>query len=215
MPYDIAFRFQQALDPSAFATLPAALHALTTAIEDCRNAGLPHDGDPAVLLLARHLGTVAAGMGRPDGELRRACMDAIAELRREPALIALAHKGVAQADHAQKLFHADGRKAMRRLAEALGLSEDQYDLRPNKAGPAVSGEITLHGHEAYVQLSIGRMGPGNEVMFRRVTGREDYHGDRNHWASVQELVQPERFAERIRRELHLAAPAITPTRLAA
>jgi hypothetical protein len=31
MSYDIAFRFQQALDPSGLATLPACLHALIAA----------------------------------------------------------------------------------------------------------------------------------------------------------------------------------------
>ena len=93
--YDIAFRFQQALDPSALITLPTALHALNAAIADCRNAGRPHESDPAVILLARHLGDIASHIERPNVELRRACMDAIADLRRKPALIALAHKGVA------------------------------------------------------------------------------------------------------------------------
>jgi hypothetical protein len=39
MNYDVAFRYQQALDPSALITLSTALHALNAAVEDCRNAG--------------------------------------------------------------------------------------------------------------------------------------------------------------------------------
>lgn len=215
MSYDIAFRFQQALDPSALTTLPNCLHALNAAIEDCRNAGKPDGNDPAVTLLARHLGAIAAANAVSDTQLRRACLDSIAELKRKPALIALAHKGVAYDAPAKKLFHSDGRKALRRLADALGLAEDNYDIRSNQAGVAVSGEITLHGESIYVQLSLGCMGPGREVLFRRVTGRKDYCGERNHFASVHELLSTDRFAARIRRDLHLPDSDATPTRLVA
>lgn len=203
MSYDIAFRFQQALDPSALGTLPNALHALNAAIEDCRNAGKPHEADPAVILLARHLGAITSRVERSDTELRRACMEAIVDLRRKPALITLAHKGVAYDEHAKRLFHSDGRKALRALAIALGLPDKSYDIRSNLAGIAISGEVTLHGEAVYVDLSLGCMGAGREVMFRRVTGRKDYVGDRNHWASVHELLEPVRFAARICRELNL------------
>jgi hypothetical protein len=215
MSYDIAFRFQQALDPSALITLPTALHALNAAITDCRNAGRPHECDPAVILLARHLGTIASRIERPNVELRRACMDAIADLRRKPALIALAHKGVGYDEAAKKLFHSDGRKALKRLADALRLPQGQYDLRSQKGGVAVSGEVTLHSDEVYVQLSLGAMGPGREVMFRKVASREDYVGDRNHFASVHDLILPDTLAARIRRELHLSDPNSSPTRLVA
>jgi len=215
MSYDIAFRFQQALDPSALITLPTALHALNAAIADCRNAGRPHESDPAVILLARHLGAIASQIERPNVELRCACMDAIAGLRRKPALIALAHKGVAYDEPAKKLFHSDGRKALKRLADALRLPQGQYDLRSQKGGVAISGEVTLHSDEVYVQLSLGAMGPGREVMFRKVAGRKDYVGDRNHFASVHDLMSPDTLAARICRELHLSDPDTTPTRLVA
>ncbi len=215
MSYDIAFRYQQALDPSVLLTLPNALYALNAAIEDCRNAGRPQDSDPAVILLARHLGAIASEIGDSDVELRRACIDAIADIRRKPALIALAHNGVAYDEPAKKLFHSDGRKALRALADALGLAEDSYDLRSNRAGIAVSGEVTLHGASIYVQFSLGVMGRGREVLFRKVAGRRDYVGDRNHWASVEELVQPVRFAARIRRELHLPRSDAAATLLVA
>ncbi|TAJ74142.1 MAG: hypothetical protein EPO45_17235 [Sphingobium sp.] len=215
MSYDIAFRFQQALDPAALTTLPTALHALKAAIADCRNAGLPHESDPAVILLARHLGAIATQSEPPDVELRRACMDAIAELKRKPALIALAHKGVAHDEPAKKLFHREGRKALKRLAGALKLPQGEYDLRSIMAGPAVSGEVILHGAEVYVQLSLGAMGPGRGVMFRKVAGRKDYSGERNHFASVQDLMSPDTLAARIRRELHLSEPDTPPSRLLA
>lgn len=215
MSYDIAFRFQQALDPSALTTLSNCLHGLTTAIEDCRNAGKPHDTDPAVILLARHLGAFAATIGGPDVLLRRQCLDAIADLRRKPALIPLAHKGVAYDAHAKKLFHSEGRKALRRLADALGLADGTYDIRANRGGIATSGEITLHGEDVYVELSLGCFGRGREVMYRRVRGRRDYCGDRNHFAAVEDLMNPDRFAARLRRELHLPETDTAPTRLVA
>jgi len=215
MSYDIAFRFQQALDPSALITLPTALHALNAAITDCRNAGRPHESDPAVVLLARHLGDIASQIKRPNVELRRACMDAIADLKRKPALIALAHKGVGYDEPAKRLFHSDARKALKRLADALRLPQGQYDLRSQKGGIAVSGEVTLHSDEVYVQLSLGAMGPGREVMFRKVADRKDYVGDRNHFASVHDLMSPDALAARIRRELHLSEPDTPPSRLVA
>ncbi len=215
MSYDIAFRFQQALDPSALIILPTALHALNAAIEDCRNAGRPHESDPAVILLARHLGAIAEQIDRPDVELRRACMDAIADLRRKPALIALAHKGVAYDAPAKDLFHRDGRRALRRLADALRLPEGGFDIRSVRGGISVSGEVVLHGEEVYVQLSLGCMGRGREIMFRRVAGRKDYCGDRNHWGEIADLMAPDTLAQRIRRELQLSEPDTTPTRLIA
>src|SRR3546814_10572374 len=93
---------------------------------------------------------------------------------------------------------------MRRLADALALDEGSFDIRSNKGGPAVSGEVTLHGEDVWVQLSLGLSGPDREVCFRKVQGRDDHLGDRNCWASIRELVDPGRFAARIRRELRLS-----------
>lgn len=214
MKYDVAMRHQQALDPSAINTIAAGLHNIEAAIKDARNAGKDAETDAAVILLCRHLAAVCDSRS-PSSDLRRVCMDEIAEIRRHPALIALAYRGVAYDADAKRLFHADGRRAMRRLAEALGLPEGSYDVRSNQGGIAVSGEIILHGEEAWVELSLGCMGPGNEVMFRRVRGRNDYIGDRNRFASVRELLSPDTFAARLRHELALTHEAATLGRLVA
>ena len=212
MTYDVAFRHQQALDPSALTTIATTLHAIGAAITDCRNAGKDAESDPAVVLLARHLGTVCQAHPA-DPELRRRSMAEIASLRRFPALRTLAIRGVAYDEAAKRAFHSEGRVAMRRLADAIGLEAGSYDLRSNRAGLAVSGEITLHGVEVWVQLSLGALGPDHEVVFRRGAGRSDHVGERNHWASVRELLAPDRFADRIRRELRLIAPPpAAPTR---
>lgn len=212
MSFDVAFRHSQALDPSALTTIAATLHAIGAATQDCRNAGVDAEHDPAVILLARHLATIAAP-ARVDADLRRACLDRIAELRRFPALQVLAIRGVAQDEAAKARFHADGRAAMRRLADALGLAADDYSIRSNRSGPASSGEITLHGDEVWVQLSLGAMGPDNEVCYRRVRDRRDHCGERNHWTSVRALLAPDRFAATLRRELRLTPPVAEPVRL--
>ena len=214
MSYDLAFRHQQALDPSALITVGTALHAIKAAVTDCRNAGIDFETDPAVILLVRHMAQLSQAQPS-DAALRRACMDRIAELRNRPVLKTLALRGVAHDEPAKRLFHSEGRSAMRRLADALGLDEGSYDIRSNKAGPAVSGEITLHADTLWVQLSIGPFGPDREVCFRKVQSRQDHIGERNCWASVRELVEPGRFAARLRRELRLPAPAPAAPRLVA
>lgn len=214
MSYDVAFRHQQALDPSALITIGTALHAVQAAITDCRNAGVDFETDPAVILLVRHLAVVSATQPA-DTNLRRDCMARIADLRNRPVLKTLALRGVAYDEPAKRLFHSEGRLALRRLADALGLEDGSFDIRSNKAGPAVSGEITLHGEALWIQLSLGPFGPDRAVCFRKVRDRQDHIGERNYWASVRELVEPERFAARIRRELKLPAPAAITPRLVA
>ncbi|WP_088183849.1 hypothetical protein [Sphingobium sp. Z007] len=212
MHYDVAFRHQQALDPSALTTIATTLHAIQAAITDCRNAGKQLEDDPAVVLLVRHL--TAVTLSRPgDMQLRHACMDQIAEIRRHPTLLTLARRGVSYDDAAKRAFHSEGRTAMRRLAEALQLAEAGFEVRSQKAGPACSGDITLHGEEVWVQLSLGALGPDRELMYRRVRGRDDHIGDRNRFASIRDLLSPDRFAGRLRRELQLSAAPASPTRL--
>ncbi len=94
MTYDTHFRHAQALDPSGLDTIAACLHAIQAAAKDCRNADVPFESDPAVVLLARHLGSIAE-LAFPDGQaLRGLCADALAEIRRRPMLVVLARRGV-------------------------------------------------------------------------------------------------------------------------
>lgn len=213
MFYDVDFRHKQALDPSALTTLTTTLDALTKAIGDCRNAGKNGETDPAVLLLARHLGQVATADGPDDQTLKQRCLNQVAEIKRSPALLVLAHRGVAFDEDAKALFHRQGKAAMRDLANALHLEPDTYEVRSNKGGIATSGEITLHAEEVWVQLALGAMGHGQEVVFRRVRGRRDHSGDQNRWTSIRELLQPQQFAARLRAELRLTSAAAAPAGL--
>jgi hypothetical protein len=72
------------------------------------------------------------------------------------------------------------------------------------AGPAVSGEITLHGDEIYIQITTSSFGQGREVMFRRCKGRQDYRGERNNFCDIAVLVDPVRFTALVVREAGIA-----------
>jgi hypothetical protein len=204
--YDIAFRFNQALDTSALTTIEGALHGVTAAIDDCRRAGKRADKDPAVLLLLRHLGSIATATGTDDNALRAACFENVRELRRHPVLTTLALRGVAYDTEGKKLFHSEGRRAMKALADALGYDRSDFDLRCNQGGIAVSGEITIHSDEVYIQLSCN--GRGGEVLYRRCDGRRDYTGGRNHHAAMREVTLLSTLAARICHDLQLQTPTI-------
>lgn len=85
-----------------------------------------------------------------------------------------------------------GKQMAIRLAAAMGLNEDGYDVRVNKAGIAVSGEVTLHTDRHYVQF--GQSVPGS-FMVRSCKGRKDYTGGRNHWVRWEELRDVGKVAE--------------------
>ncbi len=214
MTYDVHFRYAQALDPSGLDSLAACLHAVQAAAKDCRNAGLPFETDAAVILLARHLGEVATALMPDRAALRGLCAEALADLARKPVLATLAARGVSHDDAAKRLFHAEARKALRRLADALHLGRADYDLRVCSGGPAVSGEVILHSDHLYVQVALSGYGAG-EILFRRVAGRQDYSGGRNHWAGIRELLDPDRFAARLAHELGLELPHVVEPRLVA
>ena len=214
MTYDVGYRFAQALDPSGLDTIAACLHAIQAAAKDCRNAGKPFDTDPAVVLLAQHLGHVACAKMPNRSALRSLCGEALADIARTPLLTLLATRGVDHDADAKRTFHTEARRALRQLAEALQLAGGTYDIRVCAGGPAVSGEVILHGDELYVQVSIGGFG-GGEVLFRRCRSRSDYAGERNHWARMAELIDPASLAARIARELGFAVPLQLQPRLVA
>ncbi|OAF16500.1 hypothetical protein AYJ54_38050 [Bradyrhizobium centrolobii] len=99
---------------------------------------------------------------------------------------------------AKRLFHNRARSALRHVATALGLQPGDYDLRSNQGGIAVSGEITLHSDQLYVQASQSAMGFQRGILFRTCSGRKDYVGGPNNFASLDLLNRPEELAYWIR-----------------
>lgn len=92
-----------------------------------------------------------------------------------------------EAFEAKKAFHRDGMSFLRKLARALGLAEGTYDVRSNAGGVAVSGEVTLHSDDLYVQLGESFVGVGVQVLYRSCSSRKDYTGGRNHFAPVSDF----------------------------
>ena len=110
-------------------------------------------------------------------------------------------KRVAYDAAAKRLFHANARRQLLALAEALGFGIADYDLRSNQGGIAVSGEVTLHADRLYVQASQSAMGFDTGILFRSCEGRRDYVGGRNNFASLDLLHEPHELARLIRRHV--------------
>ncbi len=104
--------------------------------------------------------------------------------------------GYSESDHDRKeKYHKRARRQLGRLATLLGLKTDDYDLRLNRAGPAVCGETTLHTDTLYIQVSQSSLGRGHEIMYRRCKGRKDYSGGQNHFGPASRLDDVENFRD--------------------
>jgi hypothetical protein len=79
-------------------------------------------------------------------------------------------------------FHTAARAQLRRLATTLGFRPTSFDLRSNLGGIAVSGEITLHHDDVYIQVCQPASGADSGILIRTCEGRRDYTGGRNHLA---------------------------------
>jgi len=107
-------------------------------------------------------------------------------------------KRVAYYPEQKRLFHHNVRRQLQELAAALGLEPGDFDLRSNKGGIAVSGEVTLHADRLYVQASQPATGGNTGILFRSCEGRRDYVGGPNHFASLDLLHDPGALATLIR-----------------
>lgn len=85
-------------------------------------------------------------------------------------------------------FHRLGKRVCRQIADAIGLQEGSFDIRSNKGGIAVSGEVTLHGEHIYIQLSQSCFGNRDRFMYRSCRDRRDYTGGPNRWMDWNDLL---------------------------
>jgi hypothetical protein len=120
------------------------------------------------------------------------------KVNRKPAFnvgrfVDIASEPVAYNEPAKREFLRMGKQMAIRLAAALGLNEDQYEVRVNKGGIAVSGEVTLHTDTHYVQF--GQFPGGRGFLVRACKGRKDYTGGRNHYVKWENLRNLEGVAE--------------------
>jgi hypothetical protein len=71
------------------------------------------------------------------------------------------------------LFLREGAAFMRSLAKEIGMQTGTYTVRTNRGGPAVSGEVYLHGETLYAWLEescVGERGIG--LTYRTCRGCE-------------------------------------------
>lgn len=95
-------------------------------------------------------------------------------------------------------LHRAGTKALKALAAKLALPAGSFDVRSNKGGIAVSGEITLHSDKLYVQISDSSSGRGLQVLFRTCNGRKDYSGGMNNFANIDQF-ESDAFVQQLQR----------------
>lgn len=89
-------------------------------------------------------------------------------------------------DEGKQKFHLIGRLALNEIATKMELVPGTFEIRSNKGGIAVSGEVTLHADNVYIQLSQGSF-PGR-FMYRHCKGQKDYTGGRNRWMEFKDLL---------------------------
>lgn len=120
-------------------------------------------------------------------------------------------------DGSQKdAFHKAAKKQLKKLAAEIGFGAGSYDIRSNRGGIAVSGEIILHHGDLYVQVDQSSMGTEKSVMVRTCKNRKDYAGGNNHfaplaWLNDSELHQLTAFCKQVlEQKLGFSADAKDP-----
>lgn len=80
------------------------------------------------------------------------------------------------------------RSYLRMIANKMGLPAGSYDIRVNRAGVAVSGDVHLHTDTLYVAFEQSCLGNDFGFMYRSCKGRKDYTGGQNRWMRWENLL---------------------------
>ena len=91
-----------------------------------------------------------------------------------------------------------GKRAFKELAEYLGLSE--YKVNFNKAGVAVSGDLTLMGMldaDRGIYISYNKDGFQDKALYRTIANMKDYSGGSNNYFHEVAFAEPERIKEKV------------------
>ena len=108
------------------------------------------------------------------------------------------YQSCAYDDTQKRCFHTTGLKRLRALVKTIGFASDSFDIRSNHGGIAVSGEVTLHHEQLYVQISQPATRADTGILIRTCKGRKDYVGGRNHFAPLSMLDDLSALASRCR-----------------
>lgn len=200
MHYDVVYRFNEALDRRALTTVGTSLRALSAAVRDCEAAGRAIDSDPAILLLAHHLGEVAGAQAPDRVVLEQACRRAWARTVEHPALLALRGQKLGHHLQAKTTFHFQARRALQVLADALALDPDMVRIGTRMGGADDSGDSFLDHPDLFVSVASWSMADGREIGFYRRRHRADA-GFPMHHAPLPDLLRPARLAATIQATL--------------
>jgi hypothetical protein len=74
------------------------------------------------------------------------------------------------------------------IVKELGLTPEQYEIRTNRAGVAVSGDVHLHTDSLYVAFEQTCLGNDWGYMYRSCKGKKDYTGGYNRWMKWENLI---------------------------
>ena len=102
-------------------------------------------------------------------------------------------------------FHRAATRQLKLLAKSLQLEPGEFDIRSNKGGPAIYGDITLHTDHVYVKATKSIGDPG--LLIRSCTSRKDFTGGHNTFAPIDLLNDIPLLTARVRQtERRTAAP---------
>lgn len=87
-------------------------------------------------------------------------------------------------------FLRKARQMAKLIAKQLGLAEGTYEIRTNKGGIAVSGEVTLHADHLYIHLGQTWGGMEQRFYYRACRNQKDYTGGTNRWMLWSDLLDP-------------------------
>jgi hypothetical protein len=109
--------------------------------------------------------------------------------------INIATTPVAYNESAKREFLRTGEQMAILMASKMGLNEDQYEVRVNKGGIAVSGDVVLHTDAHYVRLSQSTGILESGFLVRSCEGRGDFTGGRNHFVKWEDLRDLDKVCE--------------------
>ena len=195
MLYDTLYRHNQALSPSGLETIPAALHALNAAVDDCRRAGKPIARDAAIIILIRTLADATGRSAPSTSELRMRCVADRAAIIASPALLAIAGNSVGGDYRAKRTFHYQTRRALARLAEAIGLDPDSARINSALGANHEDGTTELRHADIGIRVVPRSFLPDSEISFNCC--RDGEPAGKVHLAPVAELLDAAAFARRV------------------
>lgn len=195
MYYDTLYRHNQALSPDGLETIPAALHALNAAVDDCRRAGKPIAHDAAIILLIRTLADAAERSAPSTSELRMRCVTDRAAVVASPALLAIAGNSVGGNYRAKRTFHFQSRQALTYLAEAIGLDPETARIASALGADHEDGTTELRHADIGIRVVPRSFLPNSEISFNRC--RDGEPAGKVHLAPIAELLDTTAFSRRL------------------